>query len=113
MRNNLKAFKARALARADVRREYDALAEEFELLDEILKARTAAGLTQAELAARIGTSQSVVARLEADIGRHSPSIATLKRYAAALGYRLQVRLVKDRRVTTRSTRTRTKIARAG
>ena len=52
MRNNLKTFKARALARADVRREYDALAEEFELLDEILKARAAAGLTQAEVAAR-------------------------------------------------------------
>jgi transcriptional regulator with XRE-family HTH domain len=113
MRNNLKAFKARALARADVRREYDALAEEFELLDEILKARSAAGLTQAEVAARIGTTQSVVARLESDIGKHSPSIATLKRYASALGYRLQLRLVKDQGLTTRSRRTRGKTARAG
>ena len=112
MRNTLKAFKARALARADVRREYDALAEEFELLDEILKARAETGLTQAQVAARIGTSQSVVARLESDIGKHSPSIATLKRYASALGYRLQVRLVKDRGLTNRSTR-RTKAARAG
>ena len=113
MRNNLKTFKARALARADVRREYDALAEEFELLDEILKARAAAGLTQAEVAARIGTTQSVVARLESDIGKHSPSIATLKRYASALGYRLQLRLVKDRRLTTRSRLTRGKTARTG
>ena len=113
MRNNLKTFKARALARADVRREYDALAEEFELLDEILKARAAAGLTQAEVAARIGTTQSVVALLESDIGKHSPSIATLKRYASALGYRLQLRLVKDRRLTTRSRRTRGKTARTG
>lgn len=113
MRNSLKAFRARALARADVRREYDALAEEFEFLDEILKARAAAGLTQAEVAARIGTTQSAVARLEAAIGKHSPSIATLKRYASALGYRLQVRLVKDRGLTTRSTRTRAKTARAG
>ena len=113
MRNNLKTFKARALARADVRREYDALAEEFELLNEILKARAAAGLTQAEVAARIGTTQSVVARLESDIGKHSPSIATLKRYASALGYRLQLRLVKDRRLTTRSRRTRGKTARTG
>ena len=113
MRNSLKAFRARALARVDVRREYDALAEEFEFLDEILKARVAAGLTQAEVAARIGTTQSAVARLEAAIGKHSPSIATLKRYASALGYRLQVRLVKDRGLTTRSTRTRAKTARAG
>jgi transcriptional regulator with XRE-family HTH domain len=113
MRNTLRAFKGRALARAGVRREYDALAEEFELLDEILKARAAAGLTQAEMAARIGTTQSVVARLESDIGKHSPSIATLKRYASALGYRLQVRLVRDRSLTNRSTTTRARPARAG
>ena len=113
MRNTLRAFKSQALARAEVRREYDALAEEFELLDDILKARAAAGLTQAEVAARIGTTQSVVARLESDIGKHSPSIATLKRYASALGYRLQVRLVKYPSLTTRSPRTRAKTARAG
>jgi len=113
MRNTLKAFKGRALSRAAVRREYDALAEEFELLDEILKARAAAGLTQAEVAARIGTTQSVVARLESDIGKHSPSIATLKRYASALGYRLQVRLVKDRGLINRSRRARARTARAG
>ena len=113
MRTSLKDFRARALARADVRREYDALAEEFELLDEILKARAAAGLTQAEVAARIGTTQSAVARLESAIGKHSPSIATLKRYASALGYRLQVRLIKEQGLTTRSTRTRAKTARAG
>jgi transcriptional regulator with XRE-family HTH domain len=112
MRNNLKTFKARALARADVRREYDALAEEFELLDEILKARAAAGLTQAEVAARIGTTQSVVHGSNPTSGS-TPSIATLKRYASALGYRLQLRLVKDRRLTTRSRRTRGKTARTG
>lgn len=113
MRNRLRDFKVRALARPDVRRAYDGLAEEFELLDEILKARAAAGLTQAEVAARIGTTQSAVARLESDIGKHSPSIATLRRYAAALGYKLQVRLVKEKGRTTRSTRTRAKSARAG
>ena len=102
MRNTLKAFKARALARRDVKREYDALAEEFQILDEILKARRSAGLTQAEVAAKIGTTQSVVARLESDIGKHSPSIATLKRYASALGYRIQVRLIKDRTIPARS-----------
>jgi hypothetical protein len=53
-----------------------------------------------------------VARLESNIGKHSPSLATLKRYASALGYRLQVRLVKDRGLTNRSAR-RTKAARAG
>ena len=100
MRNTLKDFKTRALARPEVRREYEGLKEEFEILDEILKARAEAGLTQAELAARIGTTQSAVARLETAMGRHSPSIGTLKRYASALGYRLQVRLVKERVLPT-------------
>jgi transcriptional regulator with XRE-family HTH domain len=113
MRKNLKQFKSRALARPDVRREYDRIAEEFEFLDEILKARAAAGLSQADVAARIGTTQSAVARLESVGGKHSPSIATLQRYASALGYKLQVRLVKGQSLATRSTRTRAKSARTG
>lgn len=49
MRNTLKAFKARALPRPAVRLEYDELKEEFELLDEILKARVEAGFTRPNL----------------------------------------------------------------
>src|SRR5258708_39186787 len=94
MRKSLKQFKSRALARSDVRREYDRIADEFEFLDEILKARSAAGLSQADVAARIGTTQSAVARLESPSVKHSPSLSTLRRYASALGYRLQGRLVK-------------------
>src|SRR5688572_16506535 len=106
MRKSLKQFKSRALARPEVKREYDRIAGEFEFLDEILKARAAAGLTQADVATRIGTTQSAVARLESAVGKHSPSIATLQRYALALGYKLQLRLVKKQGLTTRSTRTR-------
>ena len=53
--------------------------------------------TQAEVAARIGTTQSAVARLESAESRHSPSIATLQQYAKALGYKVQIRLVKRNR----------------
>jgi len=105
MSKSLKQFKARALARPGVKNEYDRVVDEFEFLDEILKARTAAGLTQAEVAARIGTTQSAVARLESADARHSPSIATLQRYASALGCKLQVRLVKGRGLANRSTKT--------
>ena len=108
MRKSLTQFKSRALARSDVRREYDRIADEFEFLDEILKARAAAGLSQADVAARIGTTQSAVARLESVGGKHSPSIATLQRYASALGYKLQVRLVKGQGPTTRSSGRATK-----
>jgi transcriptional regulator with XRE-family HTH domain len=111
MQKSLKTFKARALARPDVRFEYDQLADEFAFLDEILKARSESGLSQAEVAARIGTSQSAIARLESAEGRHSPSIATLQRYASAIGYKVQVRLVKERDAAVRSTRGRAKVAR--
>lgn len=92
----LKQFKHRALSRPEVRREHDRLEDEFSLLDEILKARAAAGLTQSEVAQRIGTTQSAIARLESGSGRHSPSIATLQRYANALGCKLKIKLVKTR-----------------
>jgi transcriptional regulator with XRE-family HTH domain len=90
-----KELKARALDRADVKAQYAKLNEEFALLDEFLKARAASGITQAEVAERIGTTQSAVARLESGSGKHSPSLATLHKYAHALGCRLELRLVSE------------------
>ena len=103
MTSTLKQFKRRALARPEVRAAYDATAEEFAFLDEVLKARAESGLTQAEVARRVGTTQSAIARLESAEAKHSPSIATLQKYAKALGYKLELRFVKQRRLTTRST----------
>ena len=59
--------------------------EEGELLDALLKARQDAGLTQANLAKRMGTQAPAVARLERSLatGKHSPSLATLRRYVEA------------------------------
>ncbi len=96
MPSSLKTFKARALARPDVREAYDALVDELSFIDQVLRARREAGLTQAEVAGRTGTTQSAIARLESGAARHSPSIATLQRYANALGYRVEVRFVKRR-----------------
>ena len=82
------------LKRPAVKAAYKAQAEEFALLDELLQARRRAGLTQAEVAERMGTKPPAVARLEAGGGNkgHSPSIATLRKYAEAVGCRLEVRL---------------------
>ena len=68
--------------------------EEGELLDALLKARQDAGLTQAELAKRMGTQAPAVARLERSLatGRHSPSLATLRRYLQACGRSLELRV---------------------
>lgn len=88
-------LKRQALKRADVKAEYEQLGDEFAFLDEFLRARSDAGITQAEVAERIGTTQSAIARLESGRGKHSPSLATLQKYARALGCRLELRLVKD------------------
>lgn len=104
MSSALKRFKAQVLKRPEVRREYEGLADEFAFIDELLKARASAGLTQAQLAERIGTTQSAVSRLESGSAAHSPSIATLQRYASALGFRVEVRFVKLEKRSGRSTR---------
>jgi transcriptional regulator with XRE-family HTH domain len=77
-----------------VKAQYDVQVADFSLLDELLGARKRAGLTQAEVAQKMGTKTPAVARLEARGGskRHSPSIATLRKYAAAVGCRLEIRL---------------------
>ena len=68
---------------------------EFAILDEILAARKAAGLTQAQVAKKMGTQTPAIARLESSLatGKHSPSLTTLRKYAAALGKRVELHLV--------------------
>jgi ribosome-binding protein aMBF1 (putative translation factor) len=75
---------------AAYREAYDALAGEFALVDALLQARRRAELSQAEVADRMGTTESVVSRLES--GRVKPSTRTLERYAEATGHRLRISL---------------------
>ena len=70
------------------RKEYEGLEEEFAIASAIIEARSRAGLTQDELAARMKTSQTAIARLES--GRSMPSGSTLKRFAKATGTRLKI-----------------------
>ncbi len=76
---------------------YNTWADPGTLSDELLKARQRAGLTQAEVARKMGTQPPAIARLEAGGGRknHSPSITTLQKYAGAVGCRLKIKLVPD------------------
>ena len=94
-----KQLRTKALGNAEVKAEFEALSDEFALLDEFLRARAAQGLTQAKMTEKIGTTQSAVARMESGSGKHSPSLATLSRYAEALGCKLEVRLVRKARST--------------
>ena len=89
-------LKAIALKDPKVKAEYERIErEEMPMLDAILKARKEMGLTQAQVADRMGTKATAVARLEAALvsGKHSPSISTLQKYAKALGKQLDIRLV--------------------
>jgi transcriptional regulator with XRE-family HTH domain len=81
---------------------YDALASEFELAGMLIEARTGAKLSQLELAQRMGTSQSTVARLES--GTATPTLSTLKRFAAATGCEVRVTLVRTLPKKPRRTR---------
>ena len=87
----LKELKSRFMQDPEFREEYARVDEEYALIEALVRARAAAKLTQAELAKRLGTTQSAVARLEG--GWVSPSFVTLRRYAEATGTRLTVRLV--------------------
>jgi transcriptional regulator with XRE-family HTH domain len=82
------------LGNPTVKREYDALAEEFALFDALVAARARAGLSQADVARRMGTKVPAISRLESGggVNKHSPSISTLRRYAKAVGCQLEVRL---------------------
>jgi ribosome-binding protein aMBF1 (putative translation factor) len=79
------------------RKEYEALGEEFALMAEVAKARQRTGLSQAQLAKRMKTTQSTIARLKS--GRGKLSTTTLSRFAKATGHRLKISFepVKGRR----------------
>jgi predicted transcriptional regulator len=83
-------IKAELLADPEVKAEYDALAPEYEIATELIRARLRAGLSQAELAKRMGTSQSAIARLES--GQTLPSTKTLLRFAEATRSKVELRL---------------------
>jgi transcriptional regulator with XRE-family HTH domain len=93
---NHNELKSRALSNPDVSAAYDELTPEFALLRQMLKARQTAGLSQADVAERMGTKPPAVTRLESSLGngKHSPSLATLQKYAQAVGCELQVTLVR-------------------
>lgn len=87
-------LRTKALSKPKVLQAFIAQGEEFALLDVFLQARHTQGLTQAQVAEKMGTSQSAVARMESGRGAHSPSLATLSKYAQALGCKLELRLVQ-------------------
>lgn len=79
---------AKALRNPEFKKEYDALELEYSIIEQIIKKRVEKGLTQKQLAQKVGTKQSAISRLEA--GNTNPSIAFLEKVAKALNGKLQV-----------------------
>lgn len=92
VRHDHKEFIEKASKRRGFTEEYEALEVEYALAHEMLAARARAGLTQEAVADRMGTTKSAISRLEA-AGKHAPSVASLKKYAAAVGCTLKIALV--------------------
>ena len=84
-------WKKQALKDPKLKAEYDRLQPEFAVIRAIIRARIEKGLTQQQLAKKIGTKQSVISRLES--GRANPSVAFLKKLAAALNSNLEIKFI--------------------
>lgn len=96
-------FKKFLLNNDGAKKEYDALSEEFVMIAEMIRARRQARKTQKEVAGLMKTTSSVVSRLESPEGqkKHSPTLATLRRYAQAVGCCLTIKFIPARKQTTR------------
>ena len=87
----ISTLKKRLMKNPKFRKEYEKANAEFSIIEALIHARTAAKLSQAEVARRIGTTQSAIARLEG--GNVAPTIPTLRRYAEATGTKLHIELL--------------------
>ena len=91
-RPTFKSFRDKALKNADVKAEYDALAPLFNIKKQLVAARLSRGVTQEQIALKIGTSKSNISRLESLNNTYMPNLGTLMKYAEALGLRLDIGL---------------------
>lgn len=93
--HNHEAFLRKAKKRRGFQAAYDALAVEYAIASQMVAARSRAGLTQEAVASRMGTSKSTVSRLES-AGKHAPSLSSMKRYAEAVGCKIEIKLIPQR-----------------
>lgn len=86
----IKHFREKALNKPEVKAEYDSLSSVFEMKRRMIALRKAAGLTQEQMAALLGTKKSNISRLESVSSGISPRLSTLEEYARILGYSVEV-----------------------
>lgn len=89
-RPSIEKLRQKALQKPEVKEEYDALAPVFNMKRKMIAMRKQAGLTQEQMAERLGTKKSNISRLESIGSDVSPRFSTLEQYARALGYSIKV-----------------------
>jgi DNA-binding XRE family transcriptional regulator len=89
--HNHEEFLRKAMVNKEFKAEYEALGPKYALIRELLAARQQSGMTQEAVALKIGTSKSAISRLESG-NKHTPSVATLRKYADAVGCELEIKL---------------------
>ena len=89
-RPTFKNFKEKAFKNSEVKKEYDALIPIYELRKKLIRMRISKGLTQAEIAKKMGTKKSNISRLECGEIVSYPTLTTISKYAGALGYKVNV-----------------------
>ena len=99
VKHDHKEFLRKAMKNKEFKEGYDALEPKYALIRELLSARKHSGMTQEAVANKIGTTKSVISRLEAG-GKHSPSITTLRKYAEAIGCELEIKLTPKKQTNT-------------
>lgn len=87
-----KQLKSELLQNKAVKKEYDRLTPRYRAISELISARTKKGITQKELAQKIGTKQSAIARFES--GNVNPSLGFLEKMAEVMGYKVNISLSK-------------------
>ncbi|MCK4390904.1 MAG: helix-turn-helix transcriptional regulator [Desulfobacterales bacterium] len=91
MGKSMKEMKKKLMKNAKFQKEYDILEEEFAVVHALIEARTRARLTQQEVAERMGTTQSAIARMESGSG--FPSMTSIKKYAEATNSKIKINLI--------------------
>lgn len=89
-------YKNKALQNPEVKKEYEALAPEYDIIQAMIDARKSQNLTQKELSDRTGITQADISRIEK--GTRNPSLEMLKRLAHGLGMQLKVEFIKPNKV---------------
>jgi DNA-binding XRE family transcriptional regulator len=100
----------KALKNTEIKKEYDSLGPEYDLIRQLLRMRLESGLTQEDMAKLLGTKKPNISRLESHAFQHSPRLRTVKRYAEVAGYEMMIKFKRVRPPAKKRTDSRTKKA---